>query len=144
MNLTFLGAAETGSGARYLLEGAGLRVLIAWDGSRESARADAMQVIKHAKFVIVVTVEAGPTHSEPAGTDFAAWLERHNIEAGFATAPRVSGVSAGSLLLNMLTDRHIDLVVMGAYGHARVQERLFGGVTRSMLQSMTVQVLMSH
>lgn len=121
-------------------------VLIAWDGSRESARAlaDALPVIKHAKFVTVVTVETGPTHGEPAGIDVAAWLERHNIQAGFATAPRVSGVSAGSLLLNMLTDRHIDLVVMGAYGHARVQERLLGGMTRTMLQSMTVPVLMSH
>jgi nucleotide-binding universal stress UspA family protein len=121
-------------------------VLIAWDGSRESARAlaDALPVIKHAKFVTVVTVETGPTQVEPAGIDVAAWLERHNIQAGFATAPRVSSVYAGSLLLNMLTDHHIDLVVMGAYGHARVQERLLGGMTRTMLQSMTVPVLMSH
>jgi nucleotide-binding universal stress UspA family protein len=121
-------------------------VLIAWDGSRESARAlaDALPVIKYAKFVTIVTVEPGPTHGEPAGIDVAAWLERHNIQAGFATVPRVPGVSAGSLLLTMLTDRHIDLVVTGAYGHARVQERLLGGVTRTMLQSMTVPVLMSH
>ncbi|MFM0514079.1 universal stress protein [Paraburkholderia sp. RL17-373-BIF-A] len=121
-------------------------VLVAWDGSRESARAlaDALPVIKHAKFVTVVTVQTSSASGEPAGIDVAAWLERHNIQAGFATAPRVAGVSAGALLLNMLTDRHIDLVVMGAYGHTRVQERLLGGVTRTMLQSMTVPVLMSH
>lgn len=121
-------------------------VLIAWDGSRESARsmADALPVIKGANFVTVMTVQRHPSGGEPAGIDVAAWLARHGIQAGFAETPRVPGVSSGALLLNMLADRHIDLLVMGAYGHARVQERLLGGVTRTMLQSMTVPVLMSH
>lgn len=85
-----------------------------------------------------------PASGDPAGIDVAAWLERHNIQASFATAPTVAGVPTGALLLEMLTDRHIDLPVMGAYGHARVQERLLGGVTRTMFESMTVPVLMSH
>jgi nucleotide-binding universal stress UspA family protein len=121
-------------------------VLIAWDGSRESARAvaDALPVIRHAKFVTVVTVTSGPSSGEPAGLEVAAWLERQDIHASFATIAGVPGVSTGALLLNMLSDRHVDLLVMGAYGHARVQERLLGGVTRTMFQSTTVPVLMSH
>ncbi|MFM0500200.1 universal stress protein [Paraburkholderia caffeinilytica] len=122
-------------------------VLIAWDGSRESARAmaDALPVIKAAKFVTVATVQRHPSDGKPTGLDVAAWLERHGIQAGFAdTALPAGGISTGILLLNMLTDLHIDLLVMGAYGHTRIQERLLGGVTQTMLQSMTVPVLMSH
>ncbi|MFM0080701.1 universal stress protein [Paraburkholderia sediminicola] len=121
-------------------------VLIAWDSSRESARAmaDGLPLIKRAKFVTVMTLQRHPDSDAPAGIDVAAWLERHGIQAGFAAAPKVAGVPTGALLLNMLADHHIDLLVMGAYGHTRVQERLLGGVTRTMLESMTVPVLMSH
>ncbi|HYS64873.1 MAG TPA: universal stress protein [Paraburkholderia sp.] len=121
-------------------------VMIAWDGSRESARAmaDALPLIKRAKFVTVMTLQRHPDSEAPAGIDVAAWLERHGIQAGFSAAPKVAGVPTGALLLNMLADHHIDLLVMGAYGHARTQERLLGGVTRTMLQSMTAPVLMSH
>jgi nucleotide-binding universal stress UspA family protein len=124
----------------------GQSVLIAWDGSRESARsmADALPIIKAAKFVTVMTVQRHPSSGQPAGLDVAAWLARHGIEAGFADAATAEGISTGALLLNMLSDLHIDLLVMGAYGHARIQERLLGGVTETMLQSMTVPVLMSH
>jgi nucleotide-binding universal stress UspA family protein len=121
-------------------------VMIAWDGGRESARAasDALPLIRRASFVTVMTVQRHPRDGEPTGIDVAAWLARHGIEASFTAAPKVAGVNTGAMLLNMLADRHIDLLVMGAYGHARAQERLLGGVTRTLLQSMTVPVLMSH
>jgi nucleotide-binding universal stress UspA family protein len=121
-------------------------VMIAWDGGRESARAamDALPLISRAAFVTVMTMERHSHHGEPAGIDVAAWLKRHGIEAGFATLSGVSGAEAGTTLLNALADRHIDLLVMGAYGHARAHERVLGGVTRTMLQSMTTPVLMSH
>ncbi|EIF30791.1 universal stress protein UspA-like protein [Burkholderia sp. Ch1-1] len=121
-------------------------VMIAWDGSRECARAatDALPLIRGAGFVTIVKVERHPHYGEPTGIDVAAWLARHGIEAGFTAMPKVSGVDTGAMLLNTLADRHIDLLVLGAYGHARAQERLLGGVTRTMLQSMTVPVLMSH
>jgi nucleotide-binding universal stress UspA family protein len=121
-------------------------VMIAWDGGRECARAvtDALPLIRRASFVTVMTVQRHPHAGEPAGIDVAAWLARHGIEASFAAAPRMPGTHTGAMLLNMLADRHIDLLVMGAYGHARAQERVFGGVTRTMLESMTVPVLMSH
>jgi nucleotide-binding universal stress UspA family protein len=121
-------------------------VMIAWDGGRESARAvtDALPLIRRAGFVTLMKVERHPHYGEPAGIDVAAWLARHGIEVSFTTMPPASGVDTGAMLLNALADRHIDLLVMGAYGHARVQERVLGGVTRTMLQSMTVPVLMSH
>jgi nucleotide-binding universal stress UspA family protein len=121
-------------------------VMIAWDGGRESARAatDALPLLRRASFVTVMKVQSQPRYGEPAGIDVAAWLERHGIETSFTAMPKVSGVDTGATLLNALADRHIDLLVMGAYGHARAQERLLGGVTRTMLEAMTVPVLMSH
>ena len=62
----------------------------------------------------------------------------------FRSEPRTAGVSTGATLLNQLTDRHADLLVMGVYGHARVRERVLGGVTRTLLETMTVPVFMSH
>ena len=47
-------------------------------------------------------------------------------------------------ILSIAADADIDLIVMGGYGHSRLQERILGGVTRGMLQSMTVPTLMSH
>lgn len=121
-------------------------VMIAWDGGRESARAatDALPLLRRASFVTVMKVQGQPRYGEPTGIDVAAWLERHGIETSFTAMPRVSGVDTGATLLNALADRHVDLLVMGAYGHARVQERLLGGVTRTMLKALTVPVLMSH
>lgn len=121
-------------------------VMIAWDGGREGARAaaDALPLIRRASFVTIMKAQRHTNEGEPAGIDVAAWLARHGIEASFAATPKVSGLDTGAMLLNALADRHVDLLVMGAYGHARAQERLLGGVTRTMLQSLTVPVLMSH
>jgi nucleotide-binding universal stress UspA family protein len=122
------------------------RVLIAWDGSRECARsvADALPVIKAAKFVTVMTVQRHPSGGGSASHELVAWLGRHGIEAGLADAAAMDGVSTGAVVLNMVADLHIDLLVMGAYGHPRIQERLLGGVTQTVFQSMTVPALMSH
>ncbi|OAJ53512.1 universal stress protein [Paraburkholderia ginsengiterrae] len=121
-------------------------VMIAWDGGRESARAatDALPLIRRARFVTIMKVQRHPHNGEPTGIDVADWLARHGIDASFTATPKVRGVDTGTMLLNSLADRHVDLLVMGAYGHARAQERVLGGVTRTMLQSMIVPVLMSH
>lgn len=124
----------------------GENVVIAWDGSREAARAlaDALPIVKRARFVTVAVVEKHPDRDEPAGFDAASYLERHGIHAGFASIPRVSGVGTGATLLNQVADVHASLLVMGAYGHARATEYALGGVTRALLGTMTVPVLMSH
>lgn len=126
----------------------GDNILIAWDGSREAARAtaDALPLLKRARFVGVDIVQrtGQPTYSAPEGIDVAAWLDAHGIRASFSTTPLQTGAGTGVTLLNRLSDLHVDLLVMGAYGHSRARERVFGGVTRTMLESMTVPVLMAH
>ncbi|MBY4766505.1 universal stress protein [Burkholderia ambifaria] len=126
----------------------GENVLIAWDGGREAARAtaDALPLLTRARFVHVETVTRGhPDPDEtPAGVDVAAYLERHGIRASFSTTPRERSVSVGATLLNRVTDVHADLLVMGLYSHARMHERVLGGATRTILETMTVPVLLSH
>ncbi|HXZ09372.1 MAG TPA: universal stress protein [Paraburkholderia sp.] len=121
-------------------------VLIAWDGSREAARAlaDALPLLRHARFVTVTTVNRPHGEDRPQGIDVAAFLQRHGIEASFAILPRLAGVSTGKMLLDRMSDLHVNLLVMGAYGHRRIEERVLGGVTRTLLETMTVPVLMSH
>lgn len=129
----------------------GDNVVIAWDGSREAARAlsDSLPLIKRARFVTIASVgphgnDNAPREEPPAAIDVSTFLERHGIRASFSSTPPVAGVSTGATLLNRIADLHADLLVMGAFGHPRAQERVLGGVTRTMLESMTVPVLMSH
>ncbi|WP_109481840.1 universal stress protein [Paraburkholderia sp. C35] len=126
----------------------GENVLVAWDGSREAARAaaDAMPLLQRARHVGIEIVRhhGQPLHDAPEGLDVAAWLDTHGVRASFSTTPHHIGVGTGATLLNRASDLHADLLVMGAYGHSRARERVFGGATRTMLESMTVPVLMAH
>ncbi|KVE38153.1 universal stress protein [Burkholderia sp. TSV86] len=126
----------------------GENVLIGWDGSREASRAvtDALPLLIHARFVTVETVRPGKRHeleATPAGIDVSAYLAHHGIRASFSTTPCDAG-GVGVTLLNRASDLHADLLVAGAYGHARIYERVLGGATHTMLETMTVPVLMSH
>ncbi|HEV2675366.1 MAG TPA: universal stress protein [Aliidongia sp.] len=118
--------------------------LVAWNGSREAARAvrDALPLLKRVAKVTVLAVNAGGGGEEP-GADIALHLARHGIrvEIDQSTAP---DMKVADVLLSHASDRGSDLIVMGAYGHARMRETILGGVTRSMLEQMTVPVLMSH
>jgi nucleotide-binding universal stress UspA family protein len=128
------------------IERFGETVLIAWDGGQAAARAvaDALPILRLASFVNIAVVQRHHDETEPAGIELATYLEQHHVRASFSALPRVSGVSTGAVLLNALTDTHSDLLVLGAYGHARVRELVLGGVTRTILESMTTPVLMSH
>ena len=122
------------------------RVLVAWDGSRESLRAmtDALPVLKAADHVTLVhwRTDAQDSSALPHLTRVRDWLARHGVASDLRHD--VTTLSVGDALLNAASDHGADLVVMGAYGHARWAERLFGGVSRTLLTSMTVPVLMSH
>jgi nucleotide-binding universal stress UspA family protein len=125
----------------------GENVLIAWDGSREASRAiaDALPLLQRARFVGIDTVKrADDENTAPGAIDVAAWLAAHGIRASFSTTQRHGMAGAGATLLNRVSDLHADLLVLGAYGHSRACERVLGGVTRTMLESMTVPVLMGH
>lgn len=124
------------------------RVLIAWNGSREAVRAtfDALPFLKGAAEVEIFTVNPEETAAQSAGiagAEIAATLARHGVHATLATEA-TSGISASAAIENRLSDSSIDLLVMGAYTHSRIWEMLFGGVTRTVLQSMTALTLLSR
>jgi nucleotide-binding universal stress UspA family protein len=75
--------------------------------------------------------------------DIAVHLARHGVNARVETTMS-GGIGVGNVLLSWASDSGADLLVMGAYGHTRVRELLLGGATRTILDSMTVPVLMSH
>ncbi len=126
----------------------GQRVVIGWDASREATRAvnDALPLLAAAERVTVLAIdprEGRDAHGEVPGADISLHLARHGVKA--AIERTVSGdVPAGDVLLSRAADLGADLLVMGAYGHSRARELLLGGVTRTILASMTAPVLMSH
>ncbi len=124
------------------------RAIVAWDGSREAARAahDALPLLRLAEEAIVLIVDArdlGARVGQQPGADVAAHLARHEVGA---RVKRVTGGGAGigELLLAQAGEEGADLLVMGGYGHSRLREMLVGGVTRHVLEHATVPVLFAH
>lgn len=122
------------------------RITVCWDGSKAAARAiaDAMPLLVKAKKVDLLTFvgEWAPgTVFEAA--DMAVHLARHNVPLEVAALP-TAGLDVGNSILNFATDNGSHLIVMGGYGHAKFGEAIFGGATRTLLQSMTVPTLMSN
>ncbi|MEZ5932111.1 MAG: universal stress protein [Alphaproteobacteria bacterium] len=131
-----------------LKPGFGKRPMIAWNASREAARAvrNAMPFLEGADKVDVVTVHprSGATaHGDLPGADIALHLARHGIEVD---VQRLEGedIDVGNAILSHAADRGNDLLVMGCYGHSRLREWMLGGATRTILQSMTLPVIMAH
>ncbi|WP_116137713.1 universal stress protein [Trinickia diaoshuihuensis] len=127
----------------------GTRVVIAWDQSREAARAvaDALPIVRTAKQTTIVTLgaEGGePPESRLPGADIAAVVTRHGATVTVDELPAVPAAAVGDTLLSHAADLGADLIVMGCYGHARWRELVLGGASRTVLKSMTVPVLMSH
>lgn len=129
-------------------EECGRHVLVAWDASRVATRAvnDAMPLLAAAETVTVLSVDPaadGRAHGEVPGMDIAVHLARHGVKVSVETTVS-GGIGVGNALLSRASDLGADLLVMGAYGHARVRELLLGGATRTILESMTLPVLLSH
>lgn len=127
----------------------GKHPMIAWDGGREATRAvhDALPFLKGAERVSIVSIDTarGEARGDPIpGADIAACIARHGVKAEVLSAGITPDASAGELLLSRAADLGADLVVMGGYGHARWQELVLGGATKTFLAAMTVPVLMSH
>ena len=122
------------------------RVMVCWDGSRAVARAigDAMPLLQRAGSVEVVAVtnERGK-QEQIEGVDIGAHLARHGLNVEVKRMP-LGDIDVADMLLSHAADADIDFIVMGGYGHSRLRQFVLGGVTRSILQSMTVPVFMSH
>jgi nucleotide-binding universal stress UspA family protein len=126
----------------------GSRILVAWDGSREATRAvhDALPFMRTAKSTTILSIN-GVHKGEPDrlfGADIATVIARHGVPVKVDCIEAGPGASVGDVLLSHVADSGADLLVMGAYGHARWRELVLGGATRTILRSMTVPVLMSH
>jgi nucleotide-binding universal stress UspA family protein len=122
-----------------------IHIGIAWDGSRLAARAlrDAAPFLTRAETITIVSVNEAEVAEEVSAANLAAQLARRGVTA------RIERMKAGRAeiqptILSIASDIGLDLIVMGGYGHSRLNERILGGVTRGMLQSMTVPTLMSH
>ncbi len=119
------------------------RVVVAWNGSRESSRAvrDAMPILRAVDEVIVFSVN--PDHDHLPSAEIANHLARHGVRT-HVKHTIASDVEVGDAILNAVSDHAADLLVMGAYGHARLREFVFGGATRHVLHHMTTPTLLAH
>jgi nucleotide-binding universal stress UspA family protein len=119
---------------------------ITWDGGRLAARAlrDAAPFLTRAETITIISInEAEVAEEVSSAASLAAQLARRGVTA------RIERTKAGRgeiqpTILSIAADIGLDLIVMGGYGHSRLNERILGGVTRGMLESMTVPTLMSH
>ncbi len=122
------------------------RVMVCWDGSRPAARAisDAMPLLdRSGRVELVIVASERSKQEEIEGVDMGQHLARHGLDVVVQRITR-GGVDVADALLSHAADAGTDFIVMGGYGHSRLREFVLGGVTRSILRSMTVPVLMSH
>ncbi|BCQ28955.1 universal stress protein (plasmid) [Caballeronia sp. NK8] len=123
--------------------------VIAWDGSREAARAayDALPLLRCATRVDVVSIRAdrnSPLGAGAAASDLARSLIRHSVRANVIELSAPRGANVEEALTAYLESQNVRLLVMGAFHHGRVRETLRGGLTRSELRDADLPVLMSH
>lgn len=106
---------------------------VAWDGSAEAARAlrSAVPLLAHCAQVAVLTVTSEAPRGFPS-SDALRYLARHGIKAEMSELTK--GNSVEETLAEAAARQHAQLLIMGGYGHSRVREFLFGGVTRYFLE----------
>jgi nucleotide-binding universal stress UspA family protein len=140
------------AGRPVIIAGVGLsqikadKVVVGWKDSREARRAvvDALPLLLAAGHVTVVTIHESDFAEEKASLeDVLAWLGRHDIKARGDTFPAQAGGPAETLEI-LAKELQADLIVTGGYGHGRMREWLFGGMTRDLLSDRTVHRFMSN
>lgn len=129
------------------MQNLGQRIMLGWNGSRESTRAivSSLPLLKRAAKVEVAMINPSADLEVPGsqpGADIAIYLARHGVQV--ETVAVSAPGDAGEALMRLAADHHIDMLVMGAYGHSRFREILLGGVTRKLLASMSLPVLFAH
>jgi nucleotide-binding universal stress UspA family protein len=147
------GAAILGAGRPFLVVPGSVKslsadhVVVGWRDTREARRAvqDALPFLHEAKRVTVVEIseedqkEAARHHVD----DVVLYLARHKIKAEGRVETHLLG-SGADQIIGFAEDEDADLLVTGAYGHNRLNEWIFGGMTRDLLASSPFCCLMSH
>jgi nucleotide-binding universal stress UspA family protein len=124
----------------------GKRILFGWNASREATRAvtDALPFMQQAEVVQVIVINPqSREHGALPGSDIALFLARHGVRVEVFD-DQSSEIEVGEEMLSRAADFGADLIVMGGYGHSRFRELVMGGATRTLIDSMTVPVLLSH
>jgi nucleotide-binding universal stress UspA family protein len=123
------------------------RVVVAWKDTRECRRAvrDALPFLQEAKEVLLVEIgeSESKTRAKSALADVATYLVRHRVIVADQIWRQARGPAATELL-DLVRDEGADLIVAGGYGHSRLGEWIFGGVTHELLASSRVCCMLSH
>jgi len=121
-------------------------VAVAWKDVREARRAvlDALPLLQQAETVMIVeVVDSGSDQTSHSIKDVGTYLARHGIKT-IAERLRPADVTAANSLLRLIQDENINLMVTGAYGHSRLGEWAFGGVTRDLFLESPICCLFAH
>ena len=121
-------------------------IMVCWDGSRVAARAirDAIPFLRRAERIeVVIVTNERSKQDQIERADIGAHLAHHGLSVAIKRMP-LGDLDVAAVLLSHAADEDVDFIVMGGYGHSRLREFVLGGVTRSMLRTMTAPVLMSH
>ncbi len=119
--------------------------LVAWNGSREAAKAvtAALPLLQQVSRVTLAVFGPGrDDHGDDPGADIALYLARHDVKVEVLVRPH--SADAGQAILALANDLDAELLVMGAYGHSRWREMVLGGATRTVLAQAALPVLLSH
>lgn len=126
----------------------GHRIVMAWNASRQARRAlaDALPLMVAAEAVDLLIVDPASDedrHGEEPGADIASYLAHHQVPVEVRCIAS-HGKPVAEVLLGQMAERSADLLVFGAYSRARISEAMFGGVTRTLLDSERMPLFISH
>jgi nucleotide-binding universal stress UspA family protein len=124
----------------------GQTVVIAWNRSREALRAvhDAMPFLEKARKVTVFCFSSRPSDLRASAEMLVQHLELHGITSHISDWTNTGDLTAVEALFASLDTQDADLIVAGAFGHSRLYEGLFGGVSMDLMRQQSLPVLMSH
>ena len=130
----------------WKLSSVGENIVIAWNASREAMRAvhDAMPLLVKAKKVTIFTFSARESALHATSEMLADHLHRHGVDAQISDWTNTGDLSALEALFASLDTQNADLIVAGAFGHSRLFESLFGGVSLDLMRQPTAPILVSH
>lgn len=123
-------------------------VMVAWDSRIEASRSvrealDILIAANEVRVVLVDPIDGERRQGAEPGADIATYLARHGVKVVVDRLPS-SGQTVAEVLQQHAIDTSAELVVMGAYSHSRLRERIFGGVTKSMLKDLPMPLFMAH